>query len=95
MSLMRGRRGNGSHRTRCCSMPRSTHSNVSVRRRIEYRETHAEIPWEKIAAFRHRLVHDYPRIELPKVWAVVENHLGPLISALEPLVPPAEAASGE
>jgi len=57
----------------------------------EYRQAHPEIPWEKIAAFRHRLVHDYPRIELPKVWAVVEHHLTPLITALEPLVPPDDA----
>jgi len=54
----------------------------------EFREAHPEIPWEKIAAFRHRMVHDYPRIELPKVWAVVQNHVAPLIAALEPLVPP-------
>jgi uncharacterized protein with HEPN domain len=59
----------------------------------DYKQAHPEIPWEKIAAFRHRMVHDYPRIELPKVWAVVENHLGPLISQLEPLVPP-ETESG-
>lgn len=25
----------------------------------EYKETHGEIPWAKIAGLRHRLVHDY------------------------------------
>ena len=25
----------------------------------EYKETHKEIPWAKIAGLRHRLVHDY------------------------------------
>jgi uncharacterized protein with HEPN domain len=55
-----------------------------------FRAAHPEIPWEKIAAFRHRMVHDYPRIELPKVWAVVENHLELLIASLEPLIPPDE-----
>ena len=25
----------------------------------EYKETHKEIPWTKIAGLRHRLVHDY------------------------------------
>lgn len=54
----------------------------------ECRQSHPEIPWERITSFRHRMVHDYPRIELPKVWAVVENHIGPLIAALEPLIPP-------
>jgi uncharacterized protein with HEPN domain len=54
----------------------------------EYQKAHGEIPWEKITTFRHRMVHDYPRVELPKVWAVVQNHHEPLISVLEPLVPP-------
>ncbi len=38
------------------------------------------------------MVHDYPRVELPKVWAVVQNNLAPLIAALEPLVPPDDEA---
>ena len=54
----------------------------------ECRQAHPEIPWEKIKSFRHRMVHDYPRVELPKVWAVVANQIAPLIAALEPLVPP-------
>jgi len=37
---------------------------------------------------RHRLVHDYPRIELPKLWNTVQEHLEPLIVILEKLTPP-------
>jgi uncharacterized protein with HEPN domain len=55
-----------------------------------FRDAHPEIPWEKIIAFRHRMVHDYPRIELPKVWSVVESRLAALILQLEHLVPPDE-----
>ena len=54
----------------------------------QYQAEHPEIPWRKIIAFRHRLVHDYLRIELPKVWVIVEQHIPPLIAALEALVPP-------
>lgn len=54
----------------------------------EFRRDHPEIPWDKIVGLRHRLVHDYPRIELPKVWAIVQDHLQPLIKTLEGLVPP-------
>ncbi len=54
----------------------------------EFRHAHAEIPWERIINLRHRLVHDYPRIELPKIWNVVRHHIPPLISSLEKLVPP-------
>jgi len=61
----------------------------------KYRKMHPEIPWERIAAFRHRMVHDYPRVELPKVWAVVDRHIGPLIAALEPLVIPDETPKAE
>jgi len=53
----------------------------------EYRATQPQIPWDRIIAFRHRMVHDYPRIELPKVWAVVQNHLPSLIADLEHLIP--------
>jgi uncharacterized protein with HEPN domain len=54
----------------------------------DFRGNHPEIEWERIINLRHRLVHDYPRIELPKIWTVVRDHIPPLIAALEPLVPP-------
>jgi uncharacterized protein with HEPN domain len=53
-----------------------------------FRDAHREIPWERIIGLRHRLVHDYPGIELPKVWSVLNTHVLPSISVLEPLVPP-------
>src|SRR6266496_3904224 len=54
----------------------------------EYRQGHPDIPWQQIVGFRHRLVHDYTRIDLSKVWEIVQTNLAPLIAALEPLVPP-------
>jgi uncharacterized protein with HEPN domain len=54
----------------------------------EFQGRHPEIAWERIISLRHRLVHDYPRIELPKIWTVVRDHIPPLVVALEPLVPP-------
>jgi uncharacterized protein with HEPN domain len=35
------------------------------------------VPWPRIIGLRHRLVHDYPRIELPKPWTTVQQHVGP------------------
>lgn len=55
---------------------------------VNYREEHPQIAWRQIISLRHRLVHDYPRIELPKIWSIIEHHIPPLIAALEPLVPP-------
>ena len=37
---------------------------------------------------RHVLVHDYDRVDLDKVWSVIEVDLPALTAALEPLVPP-------
>src|SRR4051794_29761593 len=36
--------------------------------------TQPQIPWNQIEGFRHRLVHDYFRIDLDLVWRVVEQH---------------------
>lgn len=36
---------------------------------------------------RHRLIHGYAEVRLDLVWAVTQNRLGPLIAALEPLLP--------
>jgi uncharacterized protein with HEPN domain len=48
-----------------------------------------ELPWRDIIGMRHRLAHDYMRVDLEKVWQVIEADLDPLIAAIEPLVPPA------
>ncbi|MFO1153858.1 MAG: HepT-like ribonuclease domain-containing protein [Rhodospirillales bacterium] len=48
---------------------------------------HPEIPWREITGMRHRLIHGYAEVRLNLVWAVVEQHLGPLIAVLEPLIP--------
>lgn len=55
-----------------------------------YQDASPQIPWVQIIGFRHRVVHDYPRIELPKVWSVVQNYVPDLIAELERLVPPDE-----
>jgi uncharacterized protein with HEPN domain len=52
------------------------------------RDAITQIPWPRIIGMRHRLVHDYPRIELPKLWTVVQQHLEPLIQVLEKITPP-------
>jgi uncharacterized protein with HEPN domain len=57
----------------------------------EYRSAHPDIPWPQIAGLRHRLVHDYTRIDLALVWEIMQKHVEPLIAALEPLVPPPPA----
>ena len=36
---------------------------------------------------RHRLIHGYFDVRLDVVWKVAREELGPLINALQPLVP--------
>ena len=50
-----------------------------------FKQAHPEIPWDKITGMRHRMVHDYRRIDLEVVWRVVTEHLPPLIAFLEKL----------
>lgn len=54
---------------------------------------HPEIPWREITGMRHRLIHGYGEVRLDLVWMVLCDRLGPLIAALEGVVP-GESGSG-
>ncbi|MFO7742528.1 MAG: DUF86 domain-containing protein [Anaerolineae bacterium] len=54
------------------------------------REAHPEIPWAEMVGMRHRLIHEYFRVDLRVVWETVRRDLPDLIVLIEPLVPPEE-----
>ena len=54
----------------------------------DFRQTHAEIPWQGIIGQRHVLAHGYGAIQHDRVWRVAIEHVPKLIELLEPLVPP-------
>ena len=54
----------------------------------EFRNEHPEIPWGDILGMRNRLVHEYGRIQMEKVWETVVDDVPALIRQIEPLVPP-------
>jgi uncharacterized protein with HEPN domain len=56
----------------------------------EFRDSHPEIPWKRVAGFRDVVVHDYFRVDLPEVWRIVQTDLPPLVAQLGPLVPSEE-----
>jgi uncharacterized protein with HEPN domain len=56
----------------------------------ELKDFHDDVAWQKLIGMRHRLVHDYRRIDLQVVWKVVREDVPDLIRRLEPLVPPEE-----
>ena len=52
-----------------------------------FQQSHPEIPWKKIIAMRHKVVHDYLEINFDIVWLVATVNLPPLVIELEKLVP--------
>ena len=52
-----------------------------------FQQTHPEIPWSKIIAMRHKVVHDYLEIDYEIVWRAATKSMPPLIVELEKLLP--------
>jgi uncharacterized protein with HEPN domain len=54
----------------------------------EFRRAHPEISWADIIGMRHRIIHDYMKIDWSRVWDTATDDLPRLIRDIEPLVPP-------
>jgi uncharacterized protein with HEPN domain len=52
-----------------------------------FQQAHPEIPWNKIIAMRHKVVHDYLEINYDIVWRTTTVNLPPLAGDLEKLLP--------
>jgi uncharacterized protein with HEPN domain len=52
-----------------------------------------EIPWKQIVGMRHRVVHNYNRVDYDIVWDVVTRQIPELIALLEAALPPETDAS--
>ncbi|MHB0878085.1 MAG: HepT-like ribonuclease domain-containing protein [Anaerolineae bacterium] len=53
-----------------------------------FRAAHPEIPWQKMAGMRSRLIHEYDRVDLVEVWKVIQEDIPELVAAVRPLIPP-------
>ena len=58
---------------------------------FDFRAAHPDIPWSGMIGMRHRLVHDYFRVDVEKVWDTIQHDIPRLIALIEPLVPPPKA----
>ena len=52
----------------------------------DFRLSHASIPWKSMAGMRDKLIHDYIKVDIGAVWAVVEDILPQLKSELQKII---------
>ena len=57
-----------------------------------FRIDHSEIPWAEMIAFRNILIHNYVRINLNRVWRVINESAPALIEALAPIIDQSESS---
>ena len=53
----------------------------------EFQQAHPKIPWRQIVGMRHRIVHDYMRVDEDVLWEVVSADLPTLLPKLERIAP--------
>ena len=52
----------------------------------DVRKRYPDIPWSKIVGMRNILTHDYPEIDIEKVWKTAKNRLPLLKPVIEELL---------
>lgn len=53
----------------------------------KFQSEHPEIAWRRIIGMRHRIVHDYMRVDEDILWQVVTKDLPELLPLLEEIAP--------
>jgi len=54
----------------------------------ELKSQHRDVPWGKIAGLRHRIVHDYDKVNWERIWSIIQEDLPSLIATIRPMLPP-------
>ena len=52
----------------------------------ELRAAYPNVPWHQIAGFRDVLIHDYLKVNLNRVWGVIELNLPELKATVEEIL---------
>lgn len=51
-----------------------------------FKEANPQIDWFKIAGLRHRIVHDYRRVDDETLWRITRKYVPPLVEVLDELL---------
>ncbi|MBS1570443.1 MAG: DUF86 domain-containing protein [Bacteroidetes bacterium] len=51
-----------------------------------FKEANPHIDWFKIAGLRHRIVHDYRRVDDETLWRITRKYVPPLVTELKVLL---------
>lgn len=57
---------------------------------LGFRETHCDIPWFDMINMRHRLIHEYFRVDVDIVWKTIQEDIPPLEKQIKKLLEKAE-----
>ncbi len=52
----------------------------------ELRANYPDVPWQQMAGFRDVLIHDYLKVNLNRVWGVIEQNLPELKATVETIL---------
>nr|WP_308410442.1 HepT-like ribonuclease domain-containing protein [Fischerella muscicola] len=52
----------------------------------EIRAADPDVPWQQVAGFRDVLIHDYLKVNLNRVWGVIEQNLPQLKATVEAIL---------
>ena len=61
----------------------------------EYRKSHPNVPWRRLAGLRDVLIHQYEGVSVLEIWQVVEDHIPELRAAIAVLLPPPDQLERE
>ena len=61
----------------------------------ETKDAHPNLPWKELVGMRNRLIHEYFRVDIEKVWETVTRDVPSLIGLVEPLIPAIPAEKSE
>jgi uncharacterized protein with HEPN domain len=53
----------------------------------EFRSQHPTIPWRNIVGLRDIAVHEYERVDLDRIWRIIQTDLLELLTYIQPLLP--------